>query len=202
MSIHSALPITSNDFRVLFLRPNERYDAPLIGQLEIFSFDDTEKEPYDTLSYAWDKKYNDNSIELNGRVCCISKAVEKALLHIRALGHRRIWVDQLCIDQKNTQERNQQVARMNEIYASGAECFVYLGEGTGNSKDVDWMLKWVGQMLRLRNEWNPKRLHFFFGLGLRGHSWPATPVAILRRLHLGAAIFYSHLGTAGDRLQY
>ncbi|OAL32735.1 hypothetical protein AYO22_00209 [Fonsecaea multimorphosa] len=95
-------------------------------------------------------------MELNGQTCRIPSAVDKALRRVRALNFRRVWVDQVCINQRDTSERNQQVSRMNDIYAGGTECFVYLGEGTGHDEDVDWLVRWVAQLRRTQSTWNLK----------------------------------------------
>src|ERR1051326_621324 len=46
---------------------------------------------------------------------------------------RIIWVDALCIDQGNKEERNQQVQIMAMIYAKSARVIVWLGDATVDS---------------------------------------------------------------------
>ena len=53
----------------------------------------------------------------------------EALLHIRYEDRPRLlWADGLCIDQKNTEERNHQVGMLHEIY-SQAHVITWLGSG-------------------------------------------------------------------------
>jgi hypothetical protein len=40
---------------------------------------------------------------------------------------RTLWVDAVCINQNDIQEKNQQVAQMQEIYAGAKEVLVWLG---------------------------------------------------------------------------
>ncbi|KAE8446869.1 hypothetical protein EG329_011500 [Mollisiaceae sp. DMI_Dod_QoI] len=42
-------------------------------------------------------------------------------------GSRRVWADQVCIDQRNKKERSQQVQFMNKIYQNGSRIQVWLG---------------------------------------------------------------------------
>jgi len=44
----------------------------------------------------------------------------------------RLWIDAICIDQTNTQERNVQVGLMREIYSVAQRTIIYLGSGRKN----------------------------------------------------------------------
>jgi hypothetical protein len=39
----------------------------------------------------------------------------------------RLWIDAVCIDQGNLEERNQQVAQMRDIYTNAKSVIVWLG---------------------------------------------------------------------------
>lgn len=41
-----------------------------------------------------------------------------------------LWIDSLCIDQNNTEERTHQVGMMRDIYANSTEVIVWLGSGS------------------------------------------------------------------------
>lgn len=43
-----------------------------------------------------------------------------------------IWVDTLCIDQTNSEEKSEQVAIMGEIYSQARGVFAWLGDGNTN----------------------------------------------------------------------
>ncbi|KAI7784484.1 hypothetical protein LA080_009983 [Diaporthe eres] len=44
-----------------------------------------------------------------------------------------LWIDWLCIDQNNTEERTHQVGMMREIYANSTEVIIWLGSGAETS---------------------------------------------------------------------
>jgi hypothetical protein len=62
-----------------------------------------------------------------------------------------LWVDAICIDQANIKERNAQVRKMMNIYASAVEVCVWLGESYDNSsiafEFVSKVAKFSGQDL-------------------------------------------------------
>jgi len=53
---------------------------------------------------------------------------------------RRIWADQICINQKNIEERNSQVTMMKDIYTSAQRTLIWLGEEDADTLSVLDML--------------------------------------------------------------
>jgi hypothetical protein len=56
-----------------------------------------------------------------------------------------LWIDQICIDQTNIQERNEQVARMGHVYRSAKTTIIWLGSGVEetDSCNADWAMKMI-----------------------------------------------------------
>jgi hypothetical protein len=73
---------------------------------------------------------------LNNTVFPVTVNLEGALRHLREL-HKAdrhgfvLWIDALCINQKDVKERTSQVQMMGKIYARGEEVVVYLGYRLG-----------------------------------------------------------------------
>ena len=93
---------------------------------------------YHALSYVW------GSIDMNHRVLvdlgssqhglAITRNLYIALQHLRhAASSRTMWVDAVCINQKDIEERNDQVARMGDIYKSAEEVIIWLGPAEDDS---------------------------------------------------------------------
>ncbi|KAH7377540.1 heterokaryon incompatibility protein-domain-containing protein [Cadophora sp. MPI-SDFR-AT-0126] len=90
------------------------------------------------LSYVWGDKSVTTDIEINGTVVPITTNLAAALKHVRSYWQYefpskdqssfRIWVDALCIDQSNTQERSEQVLLMPKIYTSASLVLGWLGD--------------------------------------------------------------------------
>ncbi|KPI34981.1 uncharacterized protein AB675_11890 [Cyphellophora attinorum] len=131
--------LRDNEFRVLQLGLDNH--GSIRGSLDVVTFNSNDQ--YATLSYVWDHDNLDGSIELCGFTKRISLGLARIIRRLYDSQIRRVWIDQLCINQDDLQERNRQVARMQDIYRGGLECFVYLGEGTGFRGDLNSMLRWI-----------------------------------------------------------
>ncbi|KAF7671334.1 hypothetical protein GT037_010659 [Alternaria burnsii] len=93
---------------------------------------------FEALSYTWGNEGDAESIIVNGDRKEVSKNLEAALRTLRGLQETRLgmsyWVDSLCIDQGNVEERNAQVKRMREIYGRARSVIVWLGQAAETDK--------------------------------------------------------------------
>jgi hypothetical protein len=55
------------------------------------------------------------------------RSLEEALINFRSSRPRTLWVDAICIDQDNDEERNHQVSKMQRIYSNAKLVLVWLG---------------------------------------------------------------------------
>ncbi|KAI1092053.1 heterokaryon incompatibility protein-domain-containing protein [Rostrohypoxylon terebratum] len=85
---------------------------------------------YEALSYAWGSLRMNKSITVNGLEIAITANLETALRHIRREEvDVLLWVDALCINQKDKFERQVQVQIMRQIYNHDTRVVVFLGDG-------------------------------------------------------------------------
>jgi Heterokaryon incompatibility protein (HET) len=115
----------SNEIRILRLEPGRRHE-PIKGQLVIVNLD---AEPiYNALSYRWGDPNDKLAIEIDGNnQFRVTRNAESALRHIRSDSREIIiWVDAICINQQNIDERNWQVRLMQKIYKSAQTVYVWL----------------------------------------------------------------------------
>lgn len=81
------------------------------------------------LSYVWGSQRDKVDIELNGTRFAITRNLHGALKRLRHRQRpRMLWVDALCINQKDSQERAAQVSMMAAIYGQTARGLLWLGE--------------------------------------------------------------------------
>jgi hypothetical protein len=67
-------------------------------------------------------------------LCPVTQNLLAALHHLRRRDSDRVlWIDALCIDQANVEEKEQQVVRMDRIYQTARNVCVWLGPGTDDS---------------------------------------------------------------------
>ncbi|KAH7378654.1 heterokaryon incompatibility protein-domain-containing protein, partial [Cadophora sp. MPI-SDFR-AT-0126] len=64
---------------------------------------------YEALSYEWGHFKSSKEIFINGMRFFVRDNLWNALYDLREDSPRRLWIDALCIDQQNVDERNHQV---------------------------------------------------------------------------------------------
>jgi hypothetical protein len=133
------LSIELQSFRLLCLLPAENESTKTTRircRLAEYSLQDSGKSIplYDALSYTWDDPAKPRSIFINEQKLAVTENLYAALLQIRDRGlNQIIWIDALCINQADTEERGQQVQLMAQIYSKATRVLVWLGETTDNS---------------------------------------------------------------------
>jgi hypothetical protein len=101
---------------------------------------------YEALSYTWGDATICQTIECNDKLVGVSQNLYDALVNIRLATERRtIWVDALCIDQKNDAEKSEQVQYMYAIYRAAARVIVWLGVGANDSDFAMWAIALIGR---------------------------------------------------------
>lgn len=90
---------------------------------------------YEALSYSWDDQIPSIAISCNQtRELKITPNVSEALLELRLSNEdRRLWIDQICIDQDNMIERSQQIQLMKDIYLNAQQVVFWLGRAADDS---------------------------------------------------------------------
>ena len=127
--------------RVLDLQPSlAGPEGPIRGSLRVVSLD---KNPsYEALSYVWGKTGISHHIICDGTELPLTKNCYDALLRLRRRNRSTtIWVDSICINQSDFEERGKQVKLMRDIYWNAKKVYIWLGPGNKNSDDaLDWLL--------------------------------------------------------------
>ena len=97
---------------------------------------------YSAISYVWGDPVRRRVMKLDGsQVSVLATAVE-ALQHMHAAAFTEpgqpayIWIDAVCIDLDNDQERSQQVTIMSEIYSNATQVLAYLGPAFAAHTDI------------------------------------------------------------------
>ncbi|KAK3342341.1 heterokaryon incompatibility protein-domain-containing protein, partial [Neurospora tetraspora] len=89
---------------------------------------------YEALSYVWGSEDKPCSISINGCDLPVGENLYAALLHLRDHSiERTIWIDAICINQEDEEEKGHQVQSMAKIYAKASRVIVWLGEEAAGS---------------------------------------------------------------------
>ncbi|KAL3602978.1 hypothetical protein FPOAC2_07295 [Fusarium poae] len=130
--VYSALANDKNT-RLLRLSPSTSFSDRIEGYLFEYTLSKSTKNAhlYEALSYTWGSPDTKHSIWIEGNELPITANCHAALARLRDdCFDRIIWVDAICIDQANKDERGMQVQLMAEIYCKASQVIVWLGEPT------------------------------------------------------------------------
>ena len=145
--------LREKEFRLLKLAPGIS-DEPINCTLTCHNIDDD--IPYIGLSYSWGLVDVVHAITCNDNNFIVSKNVYTALRNLRELilleqYDRRVWIDGICINQSDPDEKTQQVRMMQHIYKNAAIVVAWLGEMTESDKRAFETLEYVSSKLKLEN---------------------------------------------------
>ncbi|KAK4554059.1 hypothetical protein LTR86_008900 [Recurvomyces mirabilis] len=138
---------------------------------------------YEAVSWYWGENKKDRHIRIHvvdeAREFPLSQHLYDALHSLRyEFQSRYLWIDSLCIDQDNVEERNQQVPRMSEIYGDADNVCIWLGVTTTdltealrfikNELKIPWKLgevwrsashhgSWVALLELMKRDWFSRR---------------------------------------------
>jgi len=160
MFSYKPLP-TKSSIRVIALRPlpGQRCECPEENFLETtkppselevdMRVCDLDSTYFFALSYTWGAPYIDeNEYQKTpepAHIWCdemkmpATRNLYDALVAMRDIGyHGLFWVDAICINQSDLEERSTQVLMMGDIYASTAAVFAWLGPHKDGFDDLLW----------------------------------------------------------------
>lgn len=129
---YSPLDISIDSIRLLVLDPGNL----ISGALYHTSF--SELPSYSALSYLWGTSEETKPILINGVFLDVRMNLWHALSHLRHTGEKRVmWVDAICIDQNNENEKNHQIPLMAMTYGRALNVMVWLGDHDEIDRAVD-----------------------------------------------------------------
>lgn len=130
--------------RILWLEPGVG-DQPLSGHLQVINIE--APPPYEALSYTWGTDPPSDYLWLNGQPLQIRPNLQSALSWLRLPAQKRLlWIDALCIDQNNVDERTRQVGYMRLVYKHAARCIVWIGGKTPGVETAFEMARRLAQI--------------------------------------------------------
>ena len=147
--------ITIDGIRIFELLPGPSKNLPIRANLVIGSAaKDEYSRPYEGLSYAWGESDESCRIIVNGKQILVRQNLFGALLHLRRCGDvddlsktRSLWIDAICINQDDTDERTAQIAMMATIYRNATQTIAWLGPDSaeGDGSKTMRFLEWTAR---------------------------------------------------------
>ncbi|KAK0707277.1 heterokaryon incompatibility protein-domain-containing protein [Lasiosphaeris hirsuta] len=131
--------LPGGSIRLLHLLPDEKDGHSIQCQLFNYPIQNTGERAslYEALSYCWGNSDKPNRISIGDRYLPITASLYAALLRLRDRFIGRVmWVDAICINQADVEERGHQVRSMAEIYSKANRVVVWLGEAEAHDHDT------------------------------------------------------------------
>jgi hypothetical protein len=136
MRPYQYLPLSSkaNSIRIITLLPVSASDSNEIRiLLDTIQIQRGNESQYEALSYTWGSAEDPVAIYVGAsgdQIISVTQNLASALQYLRhETEERHLWVDAVCIDQKNLQERSEQVLKMADVYQIAKRAVVWLGAG-------------------------------------------------------------------------
>lgn len=116
---------STNHIRLLRIY-SEVDHAPIHCHLQHHPID--EAPPYHALSYCWGEPGKNHAIIIDGASATIRETAGDFLKSLRRkFGEVLVWIDMLCINQRDIAEKNSQVELMGDIYRNAASVYAWVG---------------------------------------------------------------------------
>ncbi|KAI1099464.1 heterokaryon incompatibility protein-domain-containing protein [Jackrogersella minutella] len=151
-------PLGPMDIRVLIIEPGMG-DEPIRCRLVPSKMI---KNLFTALSYFWGEGEPIHEVHLTSHEA--EGGTNRGIIHVRSnlfvalkrfrdcKDERTMWIDALCINQKDTEERSGQIKKMHELYLHANNVCIWLGDGTGeDAPDPKDCFEFLDKMLNLKN---------------------------------------------------
>ncbi|KAI1091897.1 heterokaryon incompatibility protein-domain-containing protein [Rostrohypoxylon terebratum] len=135
--------------RVIKLHSAVNLDDVIVFDLITVSLDATPPLSYNALSYTWGGQPLDQVVYANGKEFLVTENARNAMRRLRpykAGRYLHLWIDAICINQQDNEEKSTQVQMMLEIYARTYRVQIWLGEEDETSPLIMKWLLWTGLM--------------------------------------------------------
>ena len=154
---YDTLP-SPDHFRCFELLPGD-WNAPLSGRMVYHSLYD---EPeYEAISYMWGGADPTTLVDCGYGSLAITTNVATMFRRLRLHDEpRKLWIDTICINQKNPEEKTIQVQRMANIYSKCSRLIIWLGEEDRSTEYAMKMLECLDEVVD--QAWNAS-----------GANWPS-----------------------------
>jgi hypothetical protein len=135
---YSPLSPAGDSIRLLRLKPARDKSAEIHCELIEYTLHDSSAiHLYEALSYVWGNSEKKLCVFMHSCSFDVTDNLHAALLELRNhTMERTIWVDAMCINQKNQEEKEHQIQIMAGIYSQANLVIVWLGEAAECSDHV------------------------------------------------------------------
>lgn len=162
---------TPHAFRIMYLLPGS-FEDPI--QIKLYVCPITSVSRCATLSYEWGTSPLRRNIVCDGKMLEVTTNLYTALKRLRQTDRVGFWwIDAICINQIDNQEKNQQVPLMGEIYKSSLATFAWIGEEPEGNFEMDQVTNTLNQLAATYLEVPQEPEISLFGVVKESHEIPS-----------------------------
>jgi hypothetical protein len=145
--------------RIIILEPAIMYPDPLRCRFEQDTYVELEAK-YEAISYTWGENERSYPLYLgNNRHVLITHNLNRVLRRLRyPEKRRRIWVDAVCIDQDNDEEKAHQIPLMVDIFRSASRVIAWLDSDGAGTEGITALQRWSRHRGKAINQMQPQSL--------------------------------------------
>lgn len=174
---YDSCPLQKGHIRLLFLKPSKTPNDPIVIELESYPIEEVVNDPeghqFTALSYNWGNEEESDYVFVDKEASTSTKPPQLTNIHEAAVAFRRrmrtlhvkpnllaflhqfrdrenevaLWVDRVCIDQTNNEEKQHQVSQMGIIYSAAASVSIWLGPADVEGR-TDQAMDFIGSILQ------------------------------------------------------
>ncbi|PMD41819.1 hypothetical protein L207DRAFT_406182, partial [Hyaloscypha variabilis F] len=122
--------------------------------------------PFEAISYTWGPNAPSIPIKVDGALILVTAPIDELLWNRRSIFTSHVfWIDAICINQGDQEEKSSQLPMMARIYGRAARVIVWLGAPKSRT-DTRIVRKMIRALI-----W-PESIDAFIAVGkLFSHSW-------------------------------
>ena len=132
---YSYTPVAANHIRLLKSARQTGLNSNSVLTFTVETHPIARAPPYTAVSYVWGLAAASQEIRLNGHAFAIRQNLWSCLYYLMQsatnpnhnIDWTHIWVDAICINQRDEREKSQQVRAMDEVYSNATLVSAWLG---------------------------------------------------------------------------
>ncbi|KAK7992467.1 HET-domain-containing protein, partial [Apiospora saccharicola] len=147
-------PLQDSEIRLLAIWGSRHMTDDIVVTLT--TFEQSAIPAYECLSYVWGSEDDKKDIRVTGSMqgsLPVTQNLDEAIRHLRHEDTSRImWIDAICIDQSDLDERSRQVSKMGQIFKDASRVVFWLGREDNQSSLGMQVLESLGNRVRLNDQ--------------------------------------------------
>ncbi|KAK4608935.1 Heterokaryon incompatibility protein 6, OR allele [Fulvia fulva] len=121
---YATLDDPRSQIRVLQLQPTTD-DEAFCCRVDVYNLDQAPN--YHAVSYTWDDRENQVIIIVDNTSVLVNRNCQEALLQAKHSGASYVWIDSVCINQGDLNEKSIQVSIMYDIFHAASQVLMCTG---------------------------------------------------------------------------